>query len=80
MNRVVLLCAVVVVSISCPAAFAGQSPADKSALRPGQSDSGPYSFTEVMIPMRDGIRLQTVIIAPNGIIGLFRARRQGSGR
>jgi putative CocE/NonD family hydrolase len=67
MNRIVLLCAVVVVSMSCPGAFAGQSPADKPTLRPGQSDSGPYSFTEAMIPMRDGIRLQTVIIAPNGV-------------
>lgn len=67
MNRLVLLCAVVVVSMSCPAAFAEQSAADQPTLRPGQSNSASYSFTEAMIPMRDGILLQTVIIAPTGV-------------
>ncbi|HEY2464746.1 MAG TPA: CocE/NonD family hydrolase [Steroidobacteraceae bacterium] len=67
MSRITLLCAVVAMSMSCPAAIAGQSPADKPTVPLGQSDSGPYSFTEAMIPMRDGIRLQTVIIAPNGV-------------
>ena len=67
MHGIVRLCAVVVVSMSFPAAFAGQSPTDKPTLQPGRSDSGPYSFTEAMIPMRDGVRLQTVIIAPNGV-------------
>jgi len=67
MNRIVSLCVLVVVSMPCPVAFAGQAPADNPPSRLGQSDSGPYSFTEVMVPMRDGIRLQTVIIAPNGV-------------
>src|SRR5947209_2713243 len=67
MNRIVQLCAMTLGLMSCPAGFAGQAPADKPALSPGQTDSGPYSFMEAMIPMRDGIRLQTVIIAPRGV-------------
>jgi putative CocE/NonD family hydrolase len=67
MHRIVLLCAVAVASMSFPAAFAGQSEAAEPALQPGKSDSGAYAFTEVMIPMRDGIRLQTVIITPIGV-------------
>ena len=51
MHRIVLSCAVAVVSV----------------LQPAKEDSGAYGFTEVMIPMRDGIGLQTVIVAPNGV-------------
>jgi len=68
MKNNVLMCAAVVIALSCSGAFAGQSAANPPAApQSGQSDSGPYSFTEVMIPMRDGIRLQTVIIAPKGL-------------
>src|ERR1700741_1907403 len=65
MSRVVLSWAVAVIAMSCPVAF-GQSQAAKSSLPLGASDTGLYSFTEAMIPMRDGVRLQTVILAPNG--------------
>src|SRR5277367_4747996 len=64
MFRTVRLLGVIIVAISCPAAFAGQAPAEESPLSPGESASGPYSLTEVMIPMRDGVRLQTAILTP----------------
>ena len=65
MTRSVLSWVVIVVAISCPAAF-GQSQTAKPSLPLGESDTGLYSFTEAMIPMRDGVRLQTVILAPTG--------------
>ncbi len=64
MTRNFLLSALVAVAMCHPAAFAGQSPEAKPPLSPGESDSSSYTFTEVMTPMRDGVRLQTVILAP----------------
>jgi uncharacterized protein len=64
MTRIVLSWAVIVVAMSCPAAF-GQSQAAKPSLPLGETNA-LYNFSEVMIPMRDGVRLQTVILAPNG--------------
>src|SRR5262245_49715638 len=33
-------------------------------LRAQSASTSPFSFEEVMIPVRDGVRLQTVILAP----------------
>lgn len=42
-------------------------PAQATPAR-GASDSSAYEKTEVMIPMRDGVRLHTMILAPKQII------------
>jgi hypothetical protein len=37
-----------------------------------QDTREPVDFREVMIPMRDGVRLQTVILSPRGSTGHYR--------
>lgn len=37
--------------------------------RPDAAAQAPFTFEEVMVPMRDGARLQTVIIRPRGVNG-----------
>ncbi len=64
MHRTVLKSAVLIVAIGCRGAFAGQSPEPAPSPSLGESSSSAYSFTEAMIPMRDGVHLQTVILAP----------------
>src|SRR6266700_4275679 len=55
--------------------LAAPSPAQQPAPQP------PFKLEEVMIPVRDGIRLQTVILAPAGQTGplpiLFRRTPYG---
>ncbi|HEY3951294.1 CocE/NonD family hydrolase [Phenylobacterium sp.] len=47
-----------------PALAAQPKPAPQAAPRPA-----PFTYQEVMIPMRDGVRLQTVIMAPANATG-----------
>ena len=64
MPRALLFWTFLVVACGCRGAFAAQSVEPAPPL--GQSSSSAFSFAEVMIPMRDGVRLQTVILAPIG--------------
>ena len=64
MHRTVFKSAVLIVAIGCRGALAGQSPEPAPSPSLGESSSSAYSFTEAMIPMRDGVHLQTVILAP----------------
>jgi putative CocE/NonD family hydrolase len=64
MPRALLLTAVLWVASGGIGASAAEPAAPASAL--GQSSSATYSLTEAMIPMRDGVHLQTVILAPLG--------------
>ena len=66
MPRAFLLLASLLVAFGCSGAFAAQSAAPTPSPPLGQTSSSAYSFTEAMIPMRDGVRLQTVILAPLG--------------
>jgi putative CocE/NonD family hydrolase len=66
MPRALLLLAALLLALGCRVALAAQSAAPAPSPALGQSTSSTYSFTEAMIPMRDGVRLQTVILAPLG--------------
>ena len=50
------------VALATPVALAGQSP-------PATTVASPFTYQEVMIPMRDGARLQTVIMRPRDRAG-----------
>ena len=49
--------------LSLPVAAAGPVDPSPGSVRP------PYTFSEVMVPMRDGIRLQTVVMTPTDARG-----------
>jgi putative CocE/NonD family hydrolase len=66
MLRHIFMAVLITVTAWTAKAPAGQATDPKPALSLGESDAGAYSYSEVMIPMRDGKRLQTVIIAPRG--------------
>ncbi len=46
-----------------------QARAQATPPAPAPTTQSPYSFEEVMIPARDGARLQTVILRPRGRSG-----------
>ena len=64
MSRAALL-SVLFSLVVCPALASAQSSPDKPSPAP-DADSPTYSYSEVMVPMRDGVHLQTAIIAPKG--------------
>src|SRR5437868_14422837 len=47
----------------------------------GQTPAAPFKYQQVMVPMRDGVRLQTVILTPMNAMGplpiLFRRTPYG---
>jgi putative CocE/NonD family hydrolase len=73
-DRIFLLLSVVVAALFSSGSAAGQmapaGPATLPSETPAQfkvaQDTWEYSRREVMIPMRDGVRLHTVILAPKG--------------
>jgi putative CocE/NonD family hydrolase len=66
MRRIGLGALFTVIAMGSPALAA--APAAPVSAAPGSASpaSAPYIRTEVMIPMRDGVRLQTVILTPPG--------------
>ena len=59
------LAAALVIALAATTALAQPaSPATSPAAAPPPAGPPPYTFQEVMVPMRDGVHLQTVILAP----------------
>src|ERR1700730_13691940 len=68
-----LFAAVILALLSAPPSFAQNAPAkypDYPSETPAKlvpkTDTWDYTRTEVMIPMRDGVKLHTVILVPKG--------------
>jgi hypothetical protein len=64
MRKVIGLAGAVAVALMGPA-LSAQQPAPATAAQPGPA----FTFEEVMVPMRDGARLQTVIMRPTDKAG-----------
>ena len=62
MNKLMLLLAASVAALPLAAAPARQQ-------APANATESPFTYQEVMVPMRDGAKLQTVIIRPRGKAG-----------
>ena len=60
LSTVLLLCCLAAALIGAPTQALAQTPAPPETRRPS------YDSTAVMIPMRDGVRLHTMIFAPKG--------------
>ncbi len=61
---------VLIAALLTAAAASAQTP--QQALIPQAAeaaDTSPFTFEEVMVPVRDGARLQTVILRPRGVAG-----------
>src|SRR5277367_2723798 len=63
-----LLCGLASALIATPTAVLadGQLPSETPATFTPRVDSFDYSKREVMVPMRDGVRLKTLILVPRG--------------
>jgi putative CocE/NonD family hydrolase len=64
-----MLCAVFVSMASAPASAADTLPSEIPSTFVPRVDTFDYVKREVMIPMRDGIKLQTLILIPRGAHG-----------
>ncbi len=64
-----ILCAVFVSMANAPASAADTLPSEIPSTFVPRVDTFDYVKREVMIPMRDGIKLQTLILIPRGVHG-----------
>ena len=64
MSRSFLFFAALLAAFGCRGTLAAGSAPPDAAPPLGQAQSSGYSYSEVMIPMRDGVKLQTAIISP----------------
>jgi putative CocE/NonD family hydrolase len=69
-HRLVAASAAALLLLGARAALASQPafPADMPAAFEPKTDSFDYDRREVMIPMRDGVKLHTVIVSPRGAV------------
>src|SRR5437660_4618921 len=58
----ITLCAMVLVPLSIAQTLPGETPQTFTPTKAGFE----YTRREMMIPMRDGVKLHTVVLAPNG--------------
>lgn len=68
MSRAILLATVLAVVLPAPCVLA-QTPSTAQAAAQAAKPAPIFTYQEVMIPMRDGVKLQTVILTPVGAKG-----------